>query len=66
MEEQRTSCTRSVIWQWVTMTEITIENCSRPGIEATLMGSGAWTLRTCLGLVVSGSSSHLLGVWVMH
>ena len=62
LEEQWTSCARGVIWQWVVVIEITIENRSRPGAEVPLVGSGAWTLGPCLGLVVFGGSSDLLGV----
>lgn len=48
-EEQWTSCARGVIWQWVTVTEITTENHSRPSTEVPLVGSAAWTLGAWLG-----------------
>lgn len=40
-EEQWISCARGVIWQWVTVIEITIENHSRPGVGVPLVESGA-------------------------
>lgn len=48
-EEQWTGCARGVIWQWVTVTEITIENHSRPSTEVPLVESAAWTLGAWLG-----------------
>lgn len=40
-EEQWISCARGVIWQWVTVIEITRENHSRPGVGVPLVESGA-------------------------
>lgn len=49
LEEQWTSCAHG---QWVTVTEIMVENHSRPGVDVALAGSGTWTLETCFGLAV--------------
>lgn len=66
VDEQWPSCACGVVWQRVTVIEITVESHSRPGVEVPCVGWGTWTLGRCPGLVVTGSSSDLLHVQVTH